>query len=180
MQKKILFLCAMNTNQIDSKVFRQVMGCFATGIAVVTAQNSELGRFGLTVNSLSSVSLAPPLLLFCLDKAAHLHAPFRQADTFTINILARNQDNISRHFADRNHNPAPPAMWDDALSAVPTLRDTLGWLHCRSYAHYNGGDHTIFVGEVIDLHKRSDDAEPLLYFRGRYCAMEAADFPVGK
>ncbi len=172
-------------NKIDSAAFRQVMGCFATGIAVVTAQNAEMGAFGLTVNSLTSVSLDPPLVLFCLDKSAHLHKVFRASACFAINILARGQENISRHFADRHHNAAPKNMWaapkkTAAPQTAPILRGTLGWALCRAHAHYKGGDHTIFVGEVIDLHKNASAVEPLLYFHGCYREMADPDTPSGK
>jgi len=162
-------------NKIDSTAFRQTMSCFTTGIAVVTARDAELGAYGLTINSLTSVSLEPPLVLFCLDKSAVLHKAFRQADRFAINILAHDQEKISRHFADRRHNPMPKNMWDRPKQDCPILRATLGWILCKPYAFYKGGDHTIFVGEVIDLHKRTGAKEPLAYFHGRY-----RDLAVGK
>jgi flavin reductase (DIM6/NTAB) family NADH-FMN oxidoreductase RutF len=153
--------------KIEGAAFRQIMGCFATGIAVVTAHKAEMGDFGLTVNSLTSLSLEPPLLLFCLDKAAHLHDPFRGATHFAINLLSAGQEAVSRHFADRHHNPAPEKMWDAPQQGCPVLQGTLGWVLCKPYAHHPGGDHTIFVGEVIDLRKHAA-GEPLLYFHGRY------------
>jgi len=154
--------------KIDSAVFRQMMGCFATGIAVVTARNAELGAFGLTINSLTSVSLDPPLLLFCLDKSAFLHKYFRSSKNFALNLLADGQENISRHFADRHHNARPKNMWDRSQQDCPILRGTLGWILCKPRHFYKGGDHTIFVVEVIDLHKRAPAKEPLTYFHGRY------------
>ncbi|MGB9151531.1 MAG: flavin reductase family protein [Alphaproteobacteria bacterium] len=155
-------------NKIDSAVFRQTMGCFATGVAVVTAQDPEWGSIGLTVNSLTSVSLDPPLMLFCLDKKAALHKPFRRAKFFAFNILSAGQENVSRHFADRHHHAAPENMWDKPKEDCPLLRGTLGWIICRPHAFHQGGDHTIFVGEVVGLHKRADAAAPLVYFHGRY------------
>jgi flavin reductase len=154
--------------QIDTAMFRQIMGCFTTGIAVVTARDSELGAFGLTINSLTSVSLDPPLVLFCLDKSAVLHKHFRHADAFALNILAADQEKISRHFADRRHNPAPKNIWDKPQKDCPILKGTLGWVFCKPHAFYKGGDHTIFVCEVVGLHKRVTTKEPLIYFHGRY------------
>jgi len=154
--------------KIDSASFRQIMGCFTTGIAVVTARDVELGAMGLTINSLTSVSLDPPLVLFCLDKAAFLHKPLRRTENFAINILADGQENISRHFADRHHNTKPKNMWAKPVQGCPILRGSLGWILCRPYAAYKGGDHTILVGEVIALHKHALAKEPLVYFHGRY------------
>ena len=166
-------------SRVDSASFRQIMGCFATGIAVATARNNELGSFGLTINSLTSVSLDPPLLLFCLDKSAHLHDAFRKSDIFAVNLLAQGQEDTSRHFADRHHHAAPKNMWDRPQKNCPILRGTLGWALCRRHALYKGGDHTIFVGEVIDLYKRAGSKEPLLYFHGRYREMAAAKLTSG-
>jgi flavin reductase (DIM6/NTAB) family NADH-FMN oxidoreductase RutF len=164
------------SSKVDSASFRQIMGCFATGIAVATARNGSLGPFGLTINSLTSVSLEPPLLLFCLDKSAQLHDAFCRSKFFAVNMLAEGQENISRHFADRHHHAAPKNMWakkqkEGPQKDCPILRGTLGWALCRKYALYKGGDHTIFVGEVVGLHKRAGTKEPLLYFHGRYREM---------
>ncbi len=156
------------TTKIDSASFRQIMGSFATGIAVVTTRDGELGNVGLTINSLTSVSLMPPLLLFCLDKTAQLHKIFRHADTFAINFLAADQENISRYFADRHHHAKPKNLWERTTKSCPLLRGTLGWALCKPHILYKGGDHTIFVGEVTDLYKRTDAKEPLIYFHGRY------------
>jgi flavin reductase (DIM6/NTAB) family NADH-FMN oxidoreductase RutF len=117
--------------------------------------------------------LDPPLVLFCLDRSAFLHSAFRRAESFAINILAAGQENISRHFADRHHHAKPKNMWEPKrkkalLPACPLLRGTLGWIVCRPHAFYKGGDHTIIVGEVVDLHKRATTKEPLAYFHGRY------------
>jgi flavin reductase (DIM6/NTAB) family NADH-FMN oxidoreductase RutF len=155
-------------SQIDALAFRQMMGRFTTGVAVVTAQDDKIGRFGLTINSLTSVSLDPALLLFCLDKKAHLHKAFRAAPSFAINLLAQGQEGVSRHFADRAHNPAPDHIWGETQQDCPVLEGTLGWILCRPQAFYDGGDHTIFVGEVLSLRKNESAAAPLVYFQGRY------------
>ena len=167
------------TNKIDSASFRQIMGCFATGIAVMTARDPEEGTIGLTVNSLTSVSLAPPLVLFCLDKAASLHPHFCRAEIFAINLLALEQETTSRYFANRHHQAKPKNLWDKPQQDCPILRGTLGWILCRRHAVHEGGDHTILVGEVIDLHKRTTAKEPLLYFHGRYRELAAAKVTSG-
>jgi flavin reductase (DIM6/NTAB) family NADH-FMN oxidoreductase RutF len=153
--------------RVNSTAFRQIMGAFATGVAVVTAHDATLGDVGLTINSLTSVSLDPPLVLFCIDKQAHLHKALRKAKAFGMNFLAKGQQDVSRHFADMRHNPAPKNMWDRKNKAAPLLRDTMGWALLEPRAFYKGGDHTIFLCEVTDLKKSAQD-EPLIYFGGRY------------
>jgi len=161
-------------SNIDNAAFRQMMGCFATGVAVLTARSDEMGAFGLTVNSLTSVSLEPPLILFCIDKGAALYKHFFRAETFAINFLAHGQEEVSRHFASRHHPAKPTKLWDKPQQDCPILRGTLGWMVCQVHAKHKGGDHTIFVGETTGLHKRPGIHEPLIYFHGRYRDLTAA------
>lgn len=144
------------------------MGSFATGITVVTAYDANGEPAGITINSLTSVSLQPPLILFCLEKKAHVYPVFRRAKYFAVNILSEAQENISRYFADYRHHPKPPLLWDKPQANCPILRGTLGWMVCEKTAAYKGGDHTIFLGKTVKLRKRGGAREPLLYFRGRY------------
>jgi flavin reductase (DIM6/NTAB) family NADH-FMN oxidoreductase RutF len=153
---------------IDSQSFRQLMGCFATGVTAVTLTDPRLGNVGITINSLTSVSLAPPLVLFCLDKKAHLYPAFRRAGFFAVNILSADQEDVSRHFANYKLYPEPKNMWDRPQEGCPILKGTLGWMVCRKAAAYRGGDHDIFLGEAIALHVRKGKNNPLLYVHGRY------------
>jgi flavin reductase (DIM6/NTAB) family NADH-FMN oxidoreductase RutF len=157
---------------LDSRLFRQIMGCFATGIAVVTARGEE-GGFGLTVNSVTSVSLDPPLVLFCIDKKAHLYPAFKSTKLFAFNFLGEGQEGVSRYFADYRHNPKPKNIWDRPQDGCPILRNSLGWITCKKVAEYKGGDHQIILGEVIKVHKRSGGRNPLIYFHGRYRKIKA-------
>lgn len=153
---------------INPRSFRHMMGRFATGVTVVTTHTPQGEAVGLTVNSFTSVSLDPPLVSFCLDKKAHLFPVFRQAQFFAINILSENQINISQHFANHHRFPAPPRMWGRPQEGCPVLSKSLGWILCRMTATYKGGDHSIFLGEVIKMSKRSPDINPLLYFQSSY------------
>jgi flavin reductase (DIM6/NTAB) family NADH-FMN oxidoreductase RutF len=152
----------------DSRLFRQMMGCFATGVAVVTTRRTDGTGLGLTVNSLTSVSLEPPLVLFCIDKEAHLYPDFKNAELFAFNFLEEKEEAVSRHFADFHHNPKPDDLWDEPQENCPILKHGLGWIVCRKTATYPGGDHDIVVGEVIKLYKRTGHHDPLIYFHGRY------------
>jgi flavin reductase (DIM6/NTAB) family NADH-FMN oxidoreductase RutF len=152
----------------DSRSFRQLMSCFATGITVVTARHKDGGPVGITINSLTSVSLDPPLVLFCLDRNAHVYPFFKKASIFAVNFLGEAQENVSRHFADFRNNPEPKNIWGRPQEGCPILRHTFGWMVCRKTEIYKGGDHDIFLGKVIKLHKRAGQGDPLLYFRGQY------------
>ena len=152
----------------DAASFRRLMGCFTTGVAVATTQDPAGQPIGLTINSLTSVSLNPPLLLFCLDRAAHVFPAFELASDFAINILAADQAELSRSFADFRHFPQPAGIWAATLRNCPILTGTLGWLLCRKTATYDGGDHVILLGEVMDLSPPAAADQPLAYFQGRY------------
>ncbi len=144
------------------------MGCFATGVTAVTLADSKLGNVGITINSLTSVSLDPPLVLFCLDRSAHLYPAFRRGKFFTVNILSAAQESVSRHFANYRLYPEPKKLWDRPQKGCPVLKGTLGWMVCKKTAIYRGGDHDIFLGEAVALHVRKGAQSPLLYVHGRY------------
>lgn len=153
---------------IDQRSFRQLMGCFATGITVVTARGEDGKPIGVTINSLTSVSLDPPLVLFCLGKWAYLHPTFQKVTRFAVNILSAEQEDVSRYFANTRTNPKPKNLWARAQMETPLLRDTLGWMICDKYKTYKGGDHDIILGEVLKLVKNDRTVDPLLYFHSRY------------
>ena len=153
---------------IDPQSFRQTMSRFATGITVIATRDGDGKAVGLTVNSFTSVSLDPPLVSFCLDKRAHLFPLFKKADLFSVNILSENQQPVSQHFANFRKNPAPPRLWAKSQDDCPVLSGTLGWMLCRKAAAYKGGDHMIFLGEVIRLSPRLSKANPLIYFDRHY------------
>lgn len=150
------------------------MGNFATGVTVVTIRHPDGGPAGLTVNSLTSVSLEPPLVLFCLDRAAHIYPLFRRAKFFAVNILGETQEAVSRHFADFRHNPKPKRLWAKPQGGCPILNGTLGWMVCRKMAVHQSGDHDIIIGEAVKLHVREPARAPLLYFHGRYRRLKKA------
>ncbi|MBV8060250.1 MAG: flavin reductase family protein [Alphaproteobacteria bacterium] len=153
---------------IDSRSFRQLMSCFATGITVVTGRDDAGNPIGVTINSLTSVSLDPPLVLFCLGKWAYMHPAFQKVSRFAVNILSAGQEDVSRYFANTRTNPKPKRLWGRPQMDVPLLNGTLGWMVCEKHKTYKGGDHDIILGEVKKLMKRGETADPLLYFHSRY------------
>lgn len=158
---------------LDQRQFRDVMGSFATGVAVVTTRHATGQPAGVTVSSFTSVSLDPPLILFCLEWTAETWPAFRDAGFFAVNILAEGQAALSSRFAtmriDRwagiDHEPGP--------HGCPLLPGIVGWVVCRKHAVHEGGDHAILVGQVEML--ECDAARsPLLHFRGAYGRFERA------
>jgi flavin reductase (DIM6/NTAB) family NADH-FMN oxidoreductase RutF len=151
----------------DSRTLRDALGCFATGVTVVTCVSGDGRPAGLTVNSFTSVSLDPPLLLVCLHRMAASSAALVEAAHFAINVLQNGQQPASIRFAARDEDRFGATPWSRGEAGAPILADSLCVFECRRYAVYDGGDHYILVGEV---EKASFDAslDPLLYFRGRY------------
>ncbi|WP_028968764.1 flavin reductase family protein [Sphingomonas sp. URHD0057] len=151
----------------DPRTLRDALGCFATGVTVVTCLNEAGEPAGLTVNSFTSVSLDPPLLLVCLYKQAASATALTSATHFAINVLQTGQQPASITFSTRVEDRFGQTPWSCGEAGAPIFEDSLGVFECENYAVYDGGDHHILVGRVV---KASFDAslDPLLYFRGRY------------
>ena len=151
---------------------RSVMGRFATGVAVVTATHPGLGPFGSTANSVSSVSLDPPLVLVCLRSESETLAALEASGGFAINVLAEHQ----RHLADRFAKAATPAHWEGVphapgLTGSPLIADTLAAVECELHELADGGDHRIAIGRVLGLRDTAEPAPPLLFAESRYHAL---------
>ncbi len=151
----------------DPRTLRAALGCFATGVTVVTCLTDGAVPAGLTVNSFTSVSLDPPLLLVCLAKQASSTALLTAAQCFAINVLQTGQQPASIRFSTRDEDRFGTTPWSRGEAGAPILEESLCVFECERYAVHDGGDHQILVGRVV---KASFDAtvDPLLYFRGRY------------
>ncbi len=151
----------------DPRTLRDALGCFATGVTVVTCLDEAEQPAGITVNSFTSVSLEPPLLLVCLHKLAASAAALIAAENFAINVLQTGQRPASITFSTRVEDRFGTMAWSCGEAGAPILKDSLGVFECERFAVYDGGDHHILVGQVV---KASFDAglDPLLYFRGSY------------
>ncbi len=159
---------AISAPDIDPREFRNALGCFATGITIVTALTDDGQPVGLTANSFSSVSLNPPLVLFCLDRRATNFAVFKLGHRFVVNVLRDSQQELSTRFAKSDpdkFNGLDFAVWD---SGVPVLRDCIANLQCVVADIAEGGDHVIVIGRVERMAYDQGGGLPLLYFRGRY------------
>jgi flavin reductase (DIM6/NTAB) family NADH-FMN oxidoreductase RutF len=156
---------------LDPAAFRSVLGRFATGVTVVTLRAPDGRDRGLTVSAFCSLSLDPPLVLVCVDRQASLHEDFLATAHFGVNILGADQEDVSRRFAEPEADRFEGLAYQWGETGVALLGGAVAQLECRVYTTYDGGDHTIFVGEVIG--GRTSTAErPLLYYRGGYAQLE--------
>src|SRR5947209_5252225 len=157
----------MGANQED---FRQAMGCFATGVTVITV-DYEGEVQGMTANAFTSVSLDPLLVLVCVDHEARTHAHLRARKRFGINVLSEQQRAVSEHYARPDRDPARAeqeagARFDRTPHGTPMLHGGLAYLECVLQSAQDAGDHTIFIAEVEDVVVR--EGRPLLYLRSTY------------
>lgn len=148
------------------------MGQFATGVTVITVQRGEL-MHGMTANTFTSLSLDPPLVLFCIGRSARMAGLLEGADGFAINILATDQEEVSRHFAGRNFEIGSGVELLQQGPVAPLVPGSLGSLSCTIEVMHEGGDHWIVVGRVIALHEPEEDVlkQPLVFFRSRYAEL---------
>lgn len=153
---------------IEPAQFRQLLGCFPTGVAVITTSTPDGQPAGLTCNSFSSVSLDPPLVLFSLRNASRLLGTFQSADGFVINILSEQQDALSGRFASSKvEDKFEGVPWRAGALGMPLIDECLASFECRVHASHEAGDHTIFIGEVRHLSAGAAD-QALVFYKGAY------------
>jgi flavin reductase len=160
---------------VDSSAFRQAMGSFPTGVSVVTVACDGGDMHGTTVNSFSSVSLDPMLVLVCLDKTSRGLGLIERAGAFVVNVLSAGQRDVSRWFASRQR-PAGSAMFDGVpfepgVTGGPVLLEAAASFDCRLRQSHRAGDHVIVLGEVVALVHRPR-LEPLIFHAGTYKALK--------
>lgn len=163
------------TSVSDPARFRQVLGHFASGVVVITAMTTE-GPVGFTCASFSSLSLSPPLVLFCPRQGSWAWSKIREAEKFCINILHADQGDLCRTFASPSPDKFASLNCTPAGSGAPRLPDVLGWIDCALEDVVAGGDHDIAIGRVLDLGVASA-REPLLYYRGDFGGFAAHPVP---
>ena len=158
--------------RLTTSDFRRAMGCFATGVTVITIdQEGEI--HGMTANAFTAVSLDPVLVLVCVDHRARTHAHLHARKRFGVNVLRSDQQKISEYYArsdeKHQHPESAGARFDRTAQGTPVLQGALAYLECRLHSTQAAGDHTIFIAEVEQVELR--EGEPLLYFRSQYRAM---------
>jgi flavin reductase (DIM6/NTAB) family NADH-FMN oxidoreductase RutF len=157
---------------IDSDTFRSVLGRFASGVTIVTAQDDAGEDHGMTVSAFCSLSLQPPMVLVCIDHAASMHGLLLSHPRFGISILSSDQEDYSRRFATEDAERFDGIAYSRGECGVVLLHDAMAHLECRVIQHYDAGDHTIFAASVDRAEPRGESGRPLLYYRGGYAQLE--------
>ena len=152
----------------DPKQQRQIMGLFATGVTVVSTRAGDV-EWGMTANAVTSLSLNPPLVLVAIDRGAQSHAYFKDGGCFAVNILTAQQEEVSTRFAMPGPKDFSGLETRTAETGAPILVDALGWVDCRLHEILPGGDHDIFVGEVVA--GAAAEGAPLLFYQGKYAQL---------
>ena len=148
--------------------FRQVLGHLPTGVTIITARTPS-GPKGMTANSFTSVSLEPPLVLFCPAKTSETWPKLRDASRFCVNILAAQQEQLCRQFAKRDTDRFADVPFHSRIGG-PALDNAAGWLDCGVETEHDAGDHLIVVARVLDFDANAG-VRPLVFHRGRYRAV---------
>lgn len=151
---------------LEPKELRRVMGHFATGITIVTTRSADGTPYGLTANAFTSLSLDPPLCLVCVDRKAESFAHFYDSKVFTVNVLSRDQEDLSDRFAKSGGDKFTGVATDPGHHGAPCIAGALATLECRITDTVEAGDHVIHVGRIE--HVATGPGDPLLYFQGKY------------
>ena len=151
-------------------LFRQLLGRFVTGVTVLTARDADGNPVGMTASSLASVSLAPPLVSVCIEISASAHDTLIEAEHFVVNVLAEDQEELSRRFAQPQSTQDFDGIgWFDGEVGAPRLNGAVAHIECAREATWPGGDHTILLGRVVS--GAVGEGRPLVYYRGGYTGL---------
>ena len=156
---------------LEPRKFRDTVGRFATGVTVVTWGDGEHAR-GMTANALCSLSLDPMLLLVCVDRKTTAHVQMEHTQAFVVNVLADDQIEVSKTFAQHGLEDMAGVSWQPRVTGAPVIDGVLAWLDCEVAERLDGGDHTIYVGRVVAVEIARPDAEPLIFYGGRYRSLQ--------
>jgi 3-hydroxy-9,10-secoandrosta-1,3,5(10)-triene-9,17-dione monooxygenase reductase component len=150
---------------MDAREFRNIVGSFCTGVTVITTCYSEKW-VGMTANSFTSLSLNPMLVLFNIDKQSSTYEEFLATDSFAVNVLAATHEYLSRQFSRHGIDRFEGVPFYQDVTGSPILNGVVGYLDCKVWKRYDGGDHTIVIGEVLSGNVA--DEAPLAFFKGKY------------
>lgn len=156
----------INMEKNNIELFKEVMGNYPTGVTVVTTVDENEQPLGLTVNSFASVSIDPLLILWSIDKRVGTYQTFTGTEKFAVNILAGDQSDICSLFASRGIDRFKNCEWSLSEHKLPIIAGAAGVFQCKTYKTIEAGDHTILIGEVIDI--QSANSDPLLYHRRKF------------
>jgi flavin reductase (DIM6/NTAB) family NADH-FMN oxidoreductase RutF len=156
---------------VDGRALRDTCGSFATGVTVITTGGPG-DSAGTTVNSFTSVSLDPPLVLFCLHRQSRLRPALKDSGGFVVNFLTRQQERLAWAFAGRASASVEEVPHHRTAAGLPVLSEALAFLGCRLIAEYDGGDHSILLGEVVELGAPAHEQDPLVFYQGAMRVLE--------
>ncbi|MEJ0025829.1 MAG: flavin reductase family protein [Rhizomicrobium sp.] len=154
----------------DTRAFRTALGSFPTGVAVVTTMISAEHHMGITVNSFTSVSLDPPLVLWCMDRKSDRYQAFTKADCYTVSILGTAHQEVSSRLASRGNHSLDGIALSATTLGPPALANALAVFECEAQTVHDAGDHAILIGRVVHF-SRQDGGPPLVFYRGKYGAL---------
>ncbi len=156
---------------VDHDMYRRLLSCFATGVAIITTRDPEGRPAGMTASAVSAVSLDPPLILVCIDHRADFHSALSESAAFVVNILASDQGDLARRFATRETDKFSGVAYTTHPTGQPVLDGLVAYIVCERWDALEAGDHTVFLGRVTG--GESSDRAPLLYFRGGYGSLDS-------
>jgi flavin reductase ActVB len=151
---------------VDQGLFRQAMGRFPSGVTIVTTVDEHGRQWGFTASAFASLSLQPPRVLVCLNRAANCHESFSSADRFAVNILGAEHEELARHFATKAIDKFGGRNFQPGDLRLPLLPDAVATLECRTADRLRGGDHTILIGEPVSIRLRS--GPPAVFYDRRF------------
>ena len=150
---------------LDTKLLKKTLGKYLTGVTIVTSTDHDGNPIGMTVNSFTSVSLQPSLVLWCIDKKQPSYNSFMNANGYAVNILSKEQNGLCYKFASQLDDKFENVNWKRSENGFPLVKNSLAWFDCKKWNYYSGGDHQILVGEVTSFD--SFELEPLTYWNGK-------------
>ncbi|MFP7673426.1 flavin reductase family protein [Marivita sp. S0852] len=158
-----------NTPKIDPRELRNALGCFATGVCIVTSVGDGNKPVGMTINSFSSVSLDPPLVLWSINLKARSRDAYRRHAGFAINILCKDSKELSLNFAKSSDDKFVGVNWHEGHFGIPVLEDAMATLECETQDRIVSGDHEIYIGRVLRIDH--NDRDPLVFHRGQFATL---------
>jgi flavin reductase ActVB len=153
---------------VSGDAFRQALSRLAAGVSIVTTIDHDGNKLGLTATAVTSVSLDPPLVLVCIDNRSRTVEPLETGAPFVVHFLAADQEQLARHFASRTPDKFADVAHETTAYGSPRLTGALASVECVPHAIYPGGDHTIFIGRVVDVQIDEEGSSPLTYFRNQF------------
>ncbi len=160
--------------ELEASSLRRAMGRFATGISIISAHHAGQTH-AMTANAICTISFDPLIVMVCVNKKSKMNEFIQQAGSFAINILAEEQEIISRHFAGAGQGEVPETLHFELVENTPLLDGTLAAVACKIDQALDAGDHTMLLGRVETVRYKEEDEQPLIYYRGRYRRLDQPD-----